>query len=192
MEAQRRVRDICKADKCLVANQESQELLARNHIRFLRNLMTRKYQLNAYLELIDIHIEQGTIPPGLRIDLAPPGYSQAMYDGFFQWSVKTNRCSRDLMHLLRKKYVSDLKRLEKLVKSSVFQLTAIFCSLKGITRECARLEVSDLVGKIAEESNRVLLESFDKAADKYFLSGITLRSKTEADILDVSAGTNHR
>lgn len=169
MSGKPKSRSIVKADLCLLPKPEYQELLARNHFRYLRKLFTRKSQLVMYLELVDIHILEGSIPPGLRINIKPPGYSDfATGSDVEEWITTIRRCSTDLIALLRQKYVKDIEKCETIIKYSMAQLTTIISSLRGVERKIARNDVMTLVEKISQECNKDLLSRF-AVAEEHFI-----------------------
>nr|XP_039259877.1 uncharacterized protein LOC120336295 isoform X4 [Styela clava] len=160
-------RCIVKAGQCLLPKQENQELLARNHLRYLRKIFTRKSQLVMYLGLVDMHILDKSVPPGLRIDVKPPGYKNVINErDMGEWFTTLQQCSASLLTLLRKMYIKDIEKCESIIKYSVTQLTTIITSLRGVERKVVRNDVLGLLDKISQECNKDLVSKFDVAEER--------------------------
>ncbi|XP_077965806.1 uncharacterized protein LOC120335413 isoform X4 [Styela clava] len=167
MSKEQKPRCIVKAGQCLLPKQENQELLARNHLRYLRKIFTRKSQLVMYLGLVDMHILDKSVPPGLRIDVKPPGYKNVINErDMDKWFTTLQQCSASLLTLLRKMYIKDIEKCESIIKYSVTQLTTIITSLRGVERKVVRNDVLGLLDKISQECNKDLVSKFDVAEER--------------------------
>lgn len=159
-------RCIVKASQCLIKNRECQELLAKSQYRYLMKMLSKKTRFVTFLQLADVHQADGNIPPGLRIKIHPPGFSQ-ITDDLSDWYRAISFCSDSLLDLLRQKYVKEIKECERCVKHSMKQLISIICSLRDISRSDAENDVAELLRRISYECTTELMRRFDKISLEY-------------------------
>ncbi|XP_076817856.1 uncharacterized protein LOC143463292 isoform X6 [Clavelina lepadiformis] len=147
-----RTRHIKKLEDC-VCRKTNKKFLAEGLLRGLCSATTKRVQFSLYLQLIDYHVRDKSIPPCLQLSLKPPGMSGERNCVLNEkWMNGVYKCSKTLLRNLRVYYDRKVKQnvwLENcLWEQAVFALQHSKCW----TKQASRNKVNKIIEKTSLET----------------------------------------
>lgn len=136
-------RKIFKQKEIAPSNEHKRCQLIKSLLRGLDKAVKEQIKYGMFLQLVNCHISDETIPPGLKIDLKPPGPHQ--FSVLVDWNKELLNCSKKLLLVLHKHYTHEINRCSWLVKCFSKQCVILLVKHNQCTEKLAQEEITQFI-----------------------------------------------
>ena len=137
--------------------------LIKGLLQGLRDVKLTQVKFCLFLDLLDFHSEKDVLPPGLRIEIRPPGFE----DGdqapiWFDWNRHTQKTSWKFVKILNHHYIEEINKYQKMKNSLTKQCIDAIAMHRRINRESAMAYVENWISNDVQKSIDAFTELFRK------------------------------
>lgn len=152
MKGKKCKKSITKACEILVKDFSKQCLVVKSFLHGLQDAIIQQVKFSLFLELINFHSDIGLVPPGLQLNIQPPGYEvDDNSDIWPEWNVQLFKCSWCFVKILKKHYQKEIKTSVWLKNSLRVQCINALVLHKKCTKEAARDFVESWIRDIVQK-----------------------------------------
>ena len=154
---------IFKPSEILVEEFLEQSFLIKGLLHGLRDVMLKQVKFCLFLDLLDFHSEKNVLPPGLRIEIKPPGFEydkQAPIWG--NWNRHAHESSWEFVKILNHHYIEEINKYQKMKNSLTKQCIDAIAMHKRINQESAMACVEKWISRNVQASMNAFTEIFNK------------------------------
>ena len=154
-------KNVIKGNEILVEDFFEQCSVIKGLLHGLRDAMLKRAKFTMFLELVNIHAEKGVVPPGVRINIKPPGFEEGDFpDVWMDWNSHVYKCSWEFVNILKYHYKKEIQANQWLKDALARQCIDAITMHRRCKRQTAAAFVGDWIEKFARMSVNAFTDLF--------------------------------
>ena len=154
---------ISKASQILINDFSKQCFVIKGFLHGLQDAIIQQVKFSLFLELINFHSDIGLVPPGLHINIEPPGYKiEDNSDIWPEWKDQLFKCSCCFVKILKKHYLKEIKTNAWLRNSLKSQCINALILHKKCSKEAAADFVESWINDVVQKKVNGFIDLFHR------------------------------